>query len=114
MRSSACSDYVRALSTRTLIPLTALLEHTASNDTLSSYFKRPTLGNALLDKFIGSIPALKVKKDLLYKVRKDNNVKPLDAVAYWGRPDVVAIYESYTVPKLRDDGGVGELERNDW
>lgn len=80
-----------------MIPLTALLEHTASNDTPSSYFRRPTLNNASLDKFIGFIPVLKAKKDLLYKVRKDNNVKPLDAVAYWGRPDVVAIYGSYAV-----------------
>jgi len=50
-----------------------------------------------MDTPIDTVPALKAKRKQLFTVRKLKNVKPVDAVEYWGRPDVIAKYGSHAV-----------------
>lgn len=85
------------LSTGTIIPMEAFHNFTDDNDTLSQYLRRPTLNLASMDRLIGDIEALRVKKKLINKVRSQSNVKASAAVKFWARSDVVAPYCAYTV-----------------
>jgi hypothetical protein len=87
--------YYYQVSTGVLIPITAFLNFTKINDTLSHYFRMPTLNTTVMDHFVASTPQHKAKKLEIQKVRKDNNVKPANAVAYWSRQDVALKYGPY-------------------
>jgi hypothetical protein len=94
--STGC--YLFQVSTGTTIPLAAFLDFDADNDTLSQYFNdRPTLNTATMDQPIATKPQPFAKKAAILAVRKAQNIKPADAVAYWRRPHLVARHGSCTV-----------------
>jgi hypothetical protein len=92
---STCAWFFQT-STGLLMPITAFEDFTPENDTLSPYLSRPTLNLRMMDELIAKSSVLKAKKKDIYNVRKKVNVKPLQAVSYWQRPEVSSIYGPYT------------------
>jgi hypothetical protein len=90
------ANYYWSLASGLNIPHQVFLDLTEENDTLSAWLHRPTSNFSSMDDMIRRFPALLTKKDLIYRIRKTQNVKPMAAPLFWDTPAMHAEYGPFT------------------
>jgi hypothetical protein len=90
------ANYYWSLASGLIIPIQVFLDLTEENDTLSPWLHRPTSNFSTMDDMIRGNPALLAKKDLIYRIRKTQNVKPMAAPLFWDSPAMHAEYGPFT------------------